>query len=111
MSQLNSKDMKFSTSCFIQLPLLKKCKIFSFSYKQSLQVRQWMQKKRGQRRGCKLLLLTGPTGSGKTATVQMLCRELKLDLIEWSCSEFYEIFYDTEGEEVVFEESQVKLSE
>ncbi|MCP9262040.1 BMA-HPR-17 [Dirofilaria immitis] len=63
-------------------------------------IRRWMQKKKGRYRGCKLLLLTGPTGSGKTATVKMLCRELKLELIEWNCSESYNIFYGSEGEEV-----------
>ncbi|KAM3719038.1 Cell cycle checkpoint protein [Dirofilaria immitis] len=72
------------------------------------EILRWMQKKKGRYRGCKLLLLTGPTGSGKTATVKMLCRELKLELIEWNCSESYNIFYGSEGEEVIYEESQVR---
>uniref|UniRef100_A0A915PSS3 AAA+ ATPase domain-containing protein n=1 Tax=Setaria digitata TaxID=48799 RepID=A0A915PSS3_9BILA len=63
-------------------------------------VRCWMRKKKKHSRENKLLLLTGPTGSGKTAAVQMLCRELKLELIEWNCSESYEVFYGPEGEEI-----------
>ncbi|CAG9529844.1 unnamed protein product [Cercopithifilaria johnstoni] len=72
------------------------------------ELRRWMQKKEGRCRECKLLLLTGPTGSGKTIAVKMLCRELNLELIEWNCSEFYNVFYDPEGEEVVYEENQVR---
>ncbi|VDP11541.1 unnamed protein product [Onchocerca flexuosa] len=70
------------------------------------EIRQWMRKKKGRYRGCKLLLLTGPTGCGKTTTVKMLCHELKFELIEWNCSESYDIFYNPEGEEVIYEESQ-----
>lgn len=72
------------------------------------EVKQWMQKKRGRRRGCKLLLLTGPTGSGKTATVRVLCEELELELIEWNSPECCELFYNPEGDEVIFEENQVQ---
>jgi hypothetical protein len=30
-----------------------------------------------------LLVLTGPAGAGKTATIRVLSRELKFDIIEW----------------------------
>lgn len=66
-----------------------------------------MRRKEGRCRGCKLLLLTGPTGSGKTTAVKMLSRELKFELIEWNCPESYDVFYDPEGEEIVYEENQV----
>ncbi|KAL3994778.1 Rad17 cell cycle checkpoint family protein [Acanthocheilonema viteae] len=72
------------------------------------ELRRWMQKKEGRCRECKLLLLTGPTGSGKSTAVKMLCRELKFELIEWNCSESYDVFYDPEGEEVIYEENQVR---
>lgn len=69
-------------------------------------LRRWMRKKEGRCRECKLLLLTGPTGSGKTAAVKMLCRELNLELIEWDCSESYDVFCDPEGKKVVHEINQ-----
>ncbi|VDK71724.1 unnamed protein product [Litomosoides sigmodontis] len=72
------------------------------------ELRRWMRKKQGRCRECKLLLLTGPTGSGKTTAVKMLCHELEFELIEWNCSEYYDIFYDPEGKEVVYEENQVR---
>lgn len=34
--------------------------------------------------GRKLLLLTGPAGCGKSATVRVLAREAKLNLVEWT---------------------------
>ena len=34
--------------------------------------------------GRKLLLLTGPSGCGKTATVRVLAREARLNLVEWT---------------------------
>ena len=34
----------------------------------------------------RILALTGPTGSGKTATVKVLARELGFELIEWKNS-------------------------
>ncbi|VDM95958.1 unnamed protein product [Thelazia callipaeda] len=72
------------------------------------EVRRWIQKKLVRTRECKLLLLTGPTGSGKTITVKLLCRELKLELAEWSTANFYDLFYDPNGDEVICEESQTR---
>ncbi|XP_023225269.1 cell cycle checkpoint protein RAD17-like [Centruroides sculpturatus] len=31
-----------------------------------------------------ILLLTGPAGAGKTATMKVLAKEMQLDLVEWS---------------------------
>ncbi|XP_064606495.1 cell cycle checkpoint protein RAD17-like [Liolophura sinensis] len=48
------------------------------------EVEMWFQnyqKKAG--RACPLLLLTGPAGCGKTATLKVLAREMGLDIQEW----------------------------
>ncbi|VDM49954.1 unnamed protein product [Toxocara canis] len=62
----------------------------------------------GMRRS-KLLLLTGPCGSGKTATVKVLCRELRMELVEWESPDHYDFSYDQNGEEVLCEQSQVRV--
>ncbi|RKP24471.1 Rad17 cell cycle checkpoint protein-domain-containing protein [Syncephalis pseudoplumigaleata] len=48
-------------------------------------VREWLEQaySRSMNREAKLLVLTGPCGSGKTATVRVLARELHIDIHEW----------------------------
>lgn len=55
----------------------------------------------------KILLLTGPCGSGKTATVKVLCSELRMKLVEWESPDHYEFAVDENGEEILCEQSQV----
>ncbi|KHN79262.1 Cell cycle checkpoint protein RAD17 [Toxocara canis] len=73
------------------------------------QVREWMLNHRNGMRRSKLLLLTGPCGSGKTATVKVLCRELRMELVEWESPDHYDFSYDQNGEEVLCEQSQVRV--
>lgn len=47
------------------------------------EVREWIKKwESNKNKGC-VLLLTGPPGSGKTATVRLIAKELDLDVSEW----------------------------
>lgn len=56
--------------------------------KKITQVRQWLEDsfaglRNNTRTAQRVLFLTGPPGSGKTATVQVLARELKIEVVEW----------------------------
>lgn len=47
------------------------------------EVRDWTKKwESNKTNGC-VLLLTGPAGSGKTATVRLIAKELDFDISEW----------------------------
>lgn len=47
------------------------------------EVREWLKKwELNKSTGC-VLLLTGPPGSGKTATIRLIAKELDLDISEW----------------------------
>lgn len=73
-------------------PWIEKCVPETFEdlavqKKKITEVEDWLrncfkQQKRGQ-----ILLLTGPPGTGKTATVHLLCRVLKAELFPWSNSD------------------------
>ena len=59
------------------------------SPKKVTQVKQWLLDFYSSTQGTpststRVLLLTGPTGSGKSATVQVLCRELGLKVLAWN---------------------------
>ncbi|XP_067677591.1 cell cycle checkpoint protein RAD17-like [Haliotis asinina] len=49
-------------------------------------VEAWLQdrSKSTPKHGAPILLLTGPAGVGKTATIQVLCKELGLEVQEWT---------------------------
>ena len=46
------------------------------------EVRDWIEEKVKCDKGPKLLLITGPCGSGKTSTVKVLCHEMGVELVE-----------------------------
>lgn len=46
-------------------------------------VRQWLEDVISGRRRQRLLLLKGAAGTGKTATVQLLSKDMNLDILEW----------------------------
>ncbi|KAE9552215.1 hypothetical protein FO519_004559 [Halicephalobus sp. NKZ332] len=46
------------------------------------EVREWIEEKIKCDKGPKLLLITGPCGSGKTTTVKVLCHEMGIELVE-----------------------------
>ena len=48
------------------------------------QVRQWCNQALEGQKNKKILLMTGPPGSGKTAVIKMLSLELNFEIIEWS---------------------------
>uniref|UniRef100_F1L066 Cell cycle checkpoint protein RAD17 n=1 Tax=Ascaris suum TaxID=6253 RepID=F1L066_ASCSU len=73
------------------------------------QVREWMLNHRDGMKRSKILLLTGPCGSGKTATVKVLCSELRMKLVEWESPDHYEFAVDENGEEILCEQSQVRV--
>jgi cell cycle checkpoint protein len=52
------------------------------------------------------MLLTGPCGCGKTATIKMVCKELDIDLVEFEPGRAFEL---SNNEEEVWEESETKL--
>lgn len=74
----------------------------------SFQLEQWLLKNRTRDRGCKLLMLAGPSGCGKTAALQVLCQKLGIPINEWNSDGQHDIFYDADGEEVIYELSQVE---
>ncbi|KAK9475517.1 Rad17 cell cycle checkpoint protein-domain-containing protein [Dipodascopsis tothii] len=47
------------------------------------EVMHWTQAALSVNTTSKLLVLTGPAGSSKTATLRMICHELDIDLVEW----------------------------
>uniref|UniRef100_A0A915AVA1 Cell cycle checkpoint protein RAD17 n=2 Tax=Parascaris univalens TaxID=6257 RepID=A0A915AVA1_PARUN len=73
------------------------------------QVREWMLNHRDGMKRSKILLLNGPCGSGKTATVKVLCSELRMQLVEWESPDHYEFAVDENGEEIICEQSQVRV--
>ncbi|VDK59412.1 unnamed protein product [Anisakis simplex] len=73
------------------------------------QVRQWLLNHRNGIRRTKILLLTGPCGSGKTATVKVLCKELRMELVEWEGNDHFDFMVDESGDEIIAEQSQVRV--
>ena len=51
------------------------------------QVKDWLtasfQSNPFQKQFHKLLILSGPTGSGKTSTIQVLSKEMNFEIVEW----------------------------
>lgn len=52
------------------------------------------------------MLLTGPCGCGKTATLKVLCRDLDIEVLEFEPAREFETSNDAEE---VWEESEVKI--
>lgn len=69
-------------------------------------MKEWILRKSEVEKGSKLLLITGPNGSGKTATIKALCYSLGIEFVE---AEHQEADFDPETDsfntaEQVFEQ-------
>uniref|UniRef100_A0A0N5AGB4 Cell cycle checkpoint protein RAD17 n=1 Tax=Syphacia muris TaxID=451379 RepID=A0A0N5AGB4_9BILA len=74
------------------------------------EVRRWLTDHQDLRRRHKLLLLLGPCGTGKTATIRVLCNVLRLKLTEWESPNRFTVL-DVNGEDTIQEISQVQVFE
>ncbi|MFH4979049.1 hypothetical protein AB6A40_005758 [Gnathostoma spinigerum] len=101
--------MSDKNQCF--LPLIDRCpptctSDLAVHKKKIEEVRFWL-KSHCKRSNAKVLLMTGPCGSGKTVTLKLLCEEMNIGIVEWTAPDKYDISVAENGSEIIAEQPQL----
>ena len=76
-------DAATQTTPWTELAPPRKAEDLAVNPKKVDEVRRWLRDALADPQEHTLLILSGPAGVGKTATVEALARELKYDVVEW----------------------------
>ncbi|XP_044730023.1 cell cycle checkpoint protein RAD17 [Chrysoperla carnea] len=115
------KDNKSSLNCKSKANTSKKNKDFMDAFhptsvddlavnkKKIDEVAFWLQHALKSKSRAPMLLLTGPSGAGKTITVRLLCKRLKVQIFEWITPSDVEYFVENNYQNYNVRPKQVDL--